>query len=124
MTEHEQQGVVRPEEKAPIFTIDGVEVSAPTCDHCGAIPTEADAIKLVRGITDPTCAMCRKQIFPTRLTLKHWRDDKWGWAQIVYKEQVSMQLWLDHGSVHVECHRKCAENAFPMFYKAVDTPKS
>ena len=124
METREQPGAARSEEKVQIFTIDGVEVSAPICDHCGEKPTEADAAELVKEITDPVCAMCRNQIAPTKLTLTHFGDDKWGWAQITYEERVSMQLWFNHGSAYVDCHRTCAADAFPYFYGEAGTQKS
>ncbi len=124
METREQPGAARSEVKEQVFKVDGVEVTARTCSHCGVTPTEADAVKLVRCITDPKCAMCRTQIFPTKLMLRHFEGDNWGWAQITYEERVSMQLWLDHGSVYVDCHRKCAAKAFPEIYGDSNTQKS
>jgi len=54
------------------FQTEGVKVSFRQCDHCGAAPTEADALKFIRH-HEMTCDFCRNTIKVTvaELTVHH-----------------------------------------------------
>lgn len=93
------------------FQVDGVTIKFRSCDHCGSMPTEADALKFIKR-HESICDFCRHKIKVTVVELTFHRKDQHGqsWEGMCGTESHTF-LTPDGPDrrkklVHEECYQK------------------
>lgn len=95
------------------FQVEGVKISFTVCGHCGAVPTEADALKFIKHHS-MTCDFCRNKIRVTSGEMSIHRKDGYGqgWDG-PWGVETHMKLRPEGQDgihppkfVHLECYRK------------------